>query len=210
MLKWLLLGLLLLCLELLLIVILLDDHAVLDAMATERDLTRRWLGSARAVQLADQAQDWFNTHFVHPGWVAVSYNAAIPNAAARRRAGELGEMGGNSLFPYVQGRLHVLWDTVRQLGYRLALLRFWLLYLTPLAPAVILDGWLRRRVKLAQFGNCSPAIHRYSLYGLLALLYGLVLSLLLPWSLPPGVLLALPAGMLLCIGGLLANTPARV
>jgi len=28
--------------------------------------------------------------------------------------------------------------------------------------------------------------------------------------LPPGVLLALPAGMLLCIGGLLANTPARV
>lgn len=210
MLKWLLLGLLLLCLEIGIIAILLDDHAVLDAMATERTLATHWLGPARATRLEAQAQHWFNAHFVHPGWVGASYAAVIPDAATRRRSGELAEMGANSLFPYLQGRLALLWDTVRQLGYRLALLEFWLLYLTPLAPAVILDGWLRRRVKLAQFGNCSPALHRYSLYGILALLYGLLLCLLVPWPLPPEVLLVLPAGLLLCIAGLLANTPARV
>jgi len=54
-----------------------------------------------------------------------------------------------------------------------------------------LDGLLRRRVKLAEFGNCSPAIHRYSLYGLLALLYLCLLSLLAPWPLSPAVALVL-------------------
>ena len=65
-------------------------------------------------------------------------------------------------------------------------------------------------MKLAEFGNCSPAVHRYSLYGLLALLYLCLLSLLAPWPLSPAVALVLMELAILCVNGLLANTPARV
>jgi len=210
MLKWLLLGLLLLCVEITLVVILVTDQAVQAAIATERALAADWLGDRAATQVEQQANRGFNRRFVHTGVVATSYATLLPDEQVRRRSNVLADMGSKDIFPYLEGRLQVLWDTVRQVCWRLALVLLWGWYLALPAFAALLDGLLRRRVKLAELGNCSPTFHRYSLYGLLMLLYLFVLSLLAPWPLSPAVTLVLMILAILCVNGLLANTPARV
>jgi len=210
MLKWLLLGLLLLCVEVTLVVILVTDQAVQAAIAAEHALAVDWLGDRMAAQVEEQANRGFNRRFVHTGVVAASYATLLPDEQVRRRSNVLADMGSKDVFPYLEGRLQVLWDTVRQVCWRLTLVQLWGWYLALPAFAALLDGLLRRLVKLAEFGNCSPAVHRYSLYGLLALLYLFVLSLLAPWPLSPAVVPVLMGLAILCVNGLLANTPARV
>jgi hypothetical protein len=210
MLKWLLLGLLLLCVEITLVVILVTDQAVQAAITTEHALAADWLGDRVAAQVEEQASRDFNRRFVHTGVVAASYAILLPDEEVRRRSNVLADMGSKDVFPYLEGRLQVWWDTVRQVYWRLALAQWWLWYLALPAFAALLDGLLRRRVKLAEFGNCSPAVHRYSLYGLLALLYLFILSLLAPWPLSPFIMPVLMGLAILCVNGLLANTPARV
>jgi phosphatidylserine synthase len=111
----------------------------------------------------------------------------------------------------MERRLNVLWDAVRQVTYRLAMLALWLPYLLPIAAIAVLDGLMRRRIKLAEFGNSSPSVHRrYSLYTILALLYLLLLGLLLPLPLSPLVAPLMLGILIICINLLLANTPKRV
>ena len=208
--KYLLIGLVLLCLEVLLVAILAADGQVNRAIEHERLLAAAWLGETVEATVAARARTWFNRRFVHNGVVAASYGYLIPDEAMKQRSGALGHVGEHDVFPYMQGRLNVLWDTLRQVTYRFAMLTVWVPYLLPLAGAAILDGLMRRRVKMAEFGNASPAVHRYSLYALLLLIYFSMLALLIPIPLTPLLAPALLILFIIFLNLLLANTPQRV
>lgn len=210
MLKWILIGLVVLCLEGVVIIALISDKAIGQAIQKEMTAAAAWLGVAVATRVDERSRQWFNRNFVHNGVVGATYDYLIPDEKVRRQSGTLADVGRHDVFPYMERRLNVLWDAVRQVTYRLAMLNLWLPYLLPIAAIAILDGLMRRRIKLAEFGNSSPSVHRYSLYTILALLYLLLLGLLLPLPLSP---LAAPLALgilLIFINLLLANTPRRV
>jgi len=210
MLKWILIGLVVLCVEVVVIVALVADGAIGRAIQKEKAEATAWLGITVAARLDGRSQRWFNQRFVHNGVVGATYDYLIPDEKVRQQSGTLADVGRHDVFPYMERRLNVLWDAVRQVTYRLALLALWTPYLLPLAAIAVLDGLMRRRVKLAEFGNSSPAVHRYSLYTILALLYLLLLGLLLPLPLSPVVAPLMLGILIICINLLLANTPKRV
>lgn len=187
MLKWILIGLVVLCVEVVVIVALVADGAIGRAIQKEKAEATAWLGITVAARLDERAQRWFNQNFVHNGVVGATYDYLIPDEKVRQQSGTLADVGRHDVFPYMERRLNVL-----------------------IAAIAIVDGLMRRRIKLAEFGNSSPAVHRYSLYTILALLYLLLLGLLLPLPLSPVVAPLMLGILIICINLLLANTPKRV
>ncbi len=81
---------------------------------------------------------------------------------------------------WVEGQIEAFGKVIYQFYVRLALLFTWLPYMLILCIPAIFDGWATWKIKQTNFDYVSPAIHRYSMRGLMILLIGLVLTFLLP------------------------------
>jgi hypothetical protein len=120
------------------------------------------------------------------------------------------DVGRNDVFPFIESRLNVLWDTIFQMIKRLTTAFTWLPYLAAALLPFILDGLVRRKISQTNFDYPSPMAHRYSLYLILGALYLLLVSLTLPFPIPPQ---AVPVGVFVvayAVNVLLANTQKRV
>jgi len=191
-------------------VLFVETGWITQVIERERAATAAWLGEASAARLAARAGARFDAGVVRPGLIAGSVRLIVPDAEDRRRAGALGDMGSGNIIPYAQIRVFTFWRLVEQAFYRVEHLLLWLFILAPFALAALFDGGLMRRVKQLEFGNASPAGHRYSLYGLLLLLYAAVLGLLAPAVWPPPLAPLLVILLTGCARGVLVHTPPRM
>jgi hypothetical protein len=120
------------------------------------------------------------------------------------------DVGRHDLFPFIQSRLDVLWDTVYQMIKRLVIACVWIPFLAVAVIPFMIDGLIRRKISQTNFDYPSPMAHRYSLYVILAALYLLLMGLTLPFPVPPQ---SLPIGVFIVVLALnifLANTQKRV
>ncbi|TCV79985.1 uncharacterized protein DUF4400, partial [Methylomonas methanica] len=83
-------------------------------------------------------------------------------------------------------------------------------YLAAALLPFVVDGLVRRKISQTNFDYPSPMAHRYSLYLILGALYLLLVSLTLPFPIPPQTI---PVGVFVvayAVNVLLANTQKRV
>ena len=156
------------------------------------------------------AQNWFEALFVRTGVQVGVWHYFIPNESERLGSIGFEEIGRDNLFPFIAGRLRVLWDSVYQTLRRLFLLLAWWPFLLVAVVPFSVDGMVQRQIKRSNFDYSSPLAHRYSLYAILGTVYLLLVGLTLPFAVPPQTIPIALALVSVAMNVYLAHTQKRV
>lgn len=197
-------------LEVILVASFVSDRWTREIQATEDRMLIAYFGVEKEAEIRHTAQHWFNQLFVQTGMRESVYRYFIPTERERQMSKGFEDVGRNDLFPFIQSRLDVLWDTVYQMIKRFVMACAWLPFLVVVILPFAIDGLIRRKVSQTNFDYPSPMAHRYSLYVMLGALYLLLMGLTLPFPVPPQ---SLPIGIFIvawAMNTLLANTQKRV
>jgi len=206
----LLLSLLVWLLEIILVAGFVSDEWARDIQAVEDKSLIAYFGVEKEAEIRQTSQHWFDQLFVNTGIRESVYRYFIPTEHERQLSRGFEEVGRHDLFPFIQSRLDVLWDTLYQMIKRFIMAWVWLPFLAVTLLPFAIDGLIRRKVSQTNFDYPSPMAHRYSLYVMLGAVYLLLMGLTLPFPVPPQ---AIPVGVFivaLALNVLLANTQKRV
>jgi Domain of unknown function (DUF4400) len=206
----LLFSLMLWLLEVILVASFVSDRWTRELQHAEDRMMIGYFGADKESQISHTAQRWFDRLFVSTGIRESVFRYFIPTERERQMSKGFEDVGRNDLFPFIESRLNVLWDTIFQMIKRLTTVCIWLPYLAAALLPFAVDGLVRRKISQTNFDYPSPMAHRYSLYLILGALYLLLVSLTLPFPIPPQ---AVPIGVFIvayAVNVLLANTQKRV
>ncbi len=206
----LLLSLMIWIMEVILVASFVSDRWSREIQATEDRMLIAYFGVKKESEIRQTAQQWFDQLFVHTGIRGSIYRYFIPTERERQMSKGFENVGRDDLFPFIESRLNVLWDTVYQMIKRLITACVWLPFMAVASLPFAIDGLIRRKISQTNFDYPSPMAHRYSLYLILGALYLLLVSLTLPFPIPPQ---SIPVGVFVAIYAvnvLLANTQKRV
>jgi hypothetical protein len=181
----LLLSLMIWLVEILFVTALVSDEWLRSVQHSEDAMIVSYLGAAKDREIRRDAQDWFDKLFARTGIQDSVWHYFIPTEAERQGSMGFEDVGRDNLFPFMAGRLQVLWDSVYQMLRRFLLIIAWWPYLLAAVLPFAVDGMVQRKIKQSNFAYSSPLVHRYSLYAILGLIYILLLSLTLPFPIPP-------------------------
>ena len=206
----LLFSLLVWLLEIILVAGFVSDDWARDIQAVEDKSLIAYFGVEKEAEIRQTSQNWFDQLFVNTGIRESVYRYFIPTEHERQLSKGFEEVGRHDLFPFIQSRLDVLWDTLYQMIKRFIMAWVWLPFLGVTLLPFAIDGLIRRKVSQTNFDYPSPMAHRYSLYVMLGAVYLLLMGLTLPFPVPPQ---AIPVGVFivaLALNVLLANTQKRI
>ncbi len=206
----LLLSLLIWLLEIILVASFVSDRWTREIQTTEDQMLIAYFGVEKDAEIRQTSQKWFDRLFVKTGIRENVYHYFIPTERERQLSKGFEEVGRYDLFPFIQSRLDVLWDTLYQMIKRLIMAWVWLPFLAVTLLPFAVDGLIRRKISQTNFDYPSPMGHRYSLYVILGAVYLLFMGLTLPFPVPPQ---SIPVGIFIvafALNVLLANTQKRV
>ncbi|MCX7100891.1 MAG: DUF4400 domain-containing protein [Methylobacter sp.] len=206
----LLLSLLIWLLEIILVASFVSDRWTREIQTTEDQMLSAYFGIEKDAEIRQTSQKWFDRLFVKTGIRENVYHYFIPTERERQLSKGFEEVGRYDLFPFIQSRLDVLWDTLYQMIKRLIMAWVWLPFLAVTLLPFAIDGLIRRKISQTNFDYPSPMAHRYSLYVILGAVYLLFMGLTLPFPVPPQ---SIPVGIFIvafALNVLLANTQKRV
>ena len=205
-----LLSLLIWLLEIILIAGFVSDQWTREIQGREDKMTLEYFGPQKDTEIRQTSQKWFDRMFVRTGIRESVYRYFIPTEQERQMSKGFEDVGRHDLFPFIESRLNVLWETLYQMVKRFIMALVWTpLLLAALFPFVI-DGLIRRKISQTNFDYPSPMAHRYSLYVMLGALYLIILGLTVPFPIPPQ---AVPVGIFVvayAMNVFLANTQKRI
>lgn len=205
-----LLSLLIWLLEIVLVAGFVSDEWTKGIQAAEDKMLIDYFGVQKDSEIRTTSRAWFDRLFVKTGIRQSVYHYFIPTERERQMSKGFEDVGRHDLFPFIQSRLDVLWDTVYQMIKRFIIACVWLPFLAVALLPFAIDGLIRRKISQTNFDYPSPMAHRYSLYAILGAVYLLFMGLTLPFPIPPQ---AVPVGVFIvayAINVLLANTQKRV
>ncbi|WP_245561967.1 TraM recognition domain-containing protein [Lamprocystis purpurea] len=137
-----------------------------------------------------------------------SYHLLVPD---HQTAGAgLEKLADSPVWPWLAGRVQVVWWSLGQACQRLAILRFWWPFSLILCAAAAYDALLRRRIRQHSFSYASPLIHFWAVWALLWMLIGTPMLLVAPIPLPA---MGVPVGVgvvAVLLGLVLANSQKRL
>ena len=205
-----LLSLMLWLLEIFFVAALVSDDWLHSVQRTEDAMIVRYLGEAKDAELRRTAQNWFNQLFVRTGARETVYRYFIPSEQERQGSVGFQDVGRENLFPFIAGRIQVLWDSVHQTLRRFFLLLAWWPFLLAVMVPFAVDGLARRKVKQSNFDYSSPLAHRYSFFAMLGILYLLLVGLTFPFPVPPQTVPVAFMAIALAMNVYLVHTQKRV
>lgn len=197
-------------LEIVLVASFVSDRWTREIQAKEDQMRVAYVGVTKDAQIHHTSQQWFDRLFVKTGIRESVYRYFIPTERERQLSKGFEEVGRNDLFPFIQSRLDVLWDTVYQMIKRLINATIWWPLLSVTTIPFAIDGLIRRQISQTNFDYPSPMAHRYSLYVIVGVVYLLLMGLTLPFVVPPQVIPVTICIIALALNLLLANTQKRV
>ena len=206
----LLFSLMLWLLEVILVASFVSDRWTRELQRAEDQMMIGYFGAAKESQISKTAQRWFDRLFVTTGIRDSVFRYFIPTERERQMSKGFEDVGRNDLFPFIESRLNVLWDTIFQMIKRLTTACIWLPYLAAALLPFVVDGLVRRKISQTNFDYPSPMAHRYSLYAMLGAVYLLFMGLTLPFPVPPQ---SIPVGIFIvafAMNVFFANTQKRV
>lgn len=165
------------------------------------------VGPRSANAILERAAGWYDAAFIQTQIQQYSYRLLLPDPHLAPDGMEA--LAGNPFWPWLRGRLDVMWGAVAQAMQRVAVLLSWWPFFLIMFLAAWGDGWVRRRIRQHSFAYASPLAHTLALRVILWLLIGVGTLFLAPLVLPAmGVPLlgAIVAGLL---GLALANADRR-
>ncbi len=107
-----LLSLMLWLLEIFFVAALVSDEWLRSVQRTEDAMIVRYLGEAKDAEIRRTARNWFDRLFVRTGAQESVYRYFIPSEQERQSSIGFQDVGRDNLFPFIAGRIQVLWDSV--------------------------------------------------------------------------------------------------
>lgn len=152
-------------------------------IAYEVAQTREAMGDAAGDMVVKFANTLFKETVLSAGANMVGQAALTQKELllSSKVAGPGGAMMASFFNSYIQGL--VLQTYI--VAIRLAIVLFWLFFVLPLLAASVLDGFMQRKVKQAEFGAIRPATFTLAGMVVIPLLVTPVLYLVLPFSITP-------------------------
>lgn len=206
----LLLSLVIWLVEVLFVTALVSDDWLRSVQRSEEAGALRFLGKPKEAEIRSQAEQAFDALFVRTGIRETVRHYFIPTEAERLGSTGFEHVGQENLFPFLAGRLQVLWDSVDQTLRRFYRLLAWWPFLIAAVVPFALDGLVRRKIKQSNFEYSSPLAHRYSLYAIFGTAYLLLVSLTLPFPVPAEAIPIAMGGVAAALKIYLAHTQKRV
>lgn len=177
----------LLLIQLFVVGLLVPEDFLLRQVELERSQTAQWFGDEMAQHLVVSTNDRFERWFVDSGVIPAVHRHLVPTP--EERAQEKGMDGiAETVFPYVESRLEILWTILYQSLQRAQLMAMWAPYMLPVLLPAFWHGFAMRRVKQLSYGYAAP--NRFHLAALsLAFLCTLIPAYLMaPLAIPPSVI----------------------
>ena len=201
-------GLLLFVMEFILFAALVPTDWARQVSARELASLVDTVGPAQADLILDRAVRWYRACCVRTGLEAWSYHVLVPD---HRMAGAgLEKLADSPVWPWLAGRVQVVWWSLGQACQRLAVLLFWWPFSLILCAAAAYDALLRRRIRQHSFSYASPLIHFWSVRALLWILIGTLMLLVAPIPLPAAGVPVGVAVVAVLLGLVLANSQKRL
>ncbi len=168
--------------------VLVPSDWLVEQTQAEQRMLAGWLGEATATRVVERSNAAYEALLVEPGIVeGVTAHLTLPGGEPR----DSGFQGvAETVFPYVEQRLKVLWTAIYQLIMRAQILGIWLPYLLPLWIPALWQGFANRRIKQVSYGYAAPNRFHLAFMALLVTVAAVPIYLFLPLAVPP---LAVPA-----------------
>ncbi|EIC23904.1 DUF4400 domain-containing protein [Thiorhodovibrio frisius] len=176
----------------------------------EAEWMEQTLGARTAQAIFEQSEAWSERLFVRSGLMAGSYDLLIPDDVSVERAPELGKLAESPVWPLIQDRLDVIWQSLDIAVQRIVLLLAWWPFLAFALVGGILDGLLRRRIRQSGFDYPSPLAHRLAVGALLWMGVAVSLCLLLPVPIPVVVVPMVAISIAVAVGAMVTQTQKRL
>ena len=201
-------GLILFVMEFFLFAALVPTQWARQASAAELQSLVHTVGAHTADAILGRAAGWFDALFIRTGVVGASYHLLIPDP--RTPGAGMEKLADNPFWPWLTGRLDVVWLEIAQGFQRVAVLLSWWPFFLILFLAAWGDGWVRRRIRQHSFAYASPLAHALALRVMLWLAIGAGLLLFAPLALPALAVPVLGAVLAGLLGFAVANTQKRL
>jgi hypothetical protein len=205
-----LLSLMLWLLEIFFVAALVSDDWLRSVQRAEDAMIVRYLGEAKDAELRRTSQNWFDRLFVRTGARENVYRYFIPSEQERQSSVGFQDVGRDNLFPFIAGRIQVIWESVYQTLRRFFLMLAWWPFLLAAIMPFAVDGLARRKIKQSNFDYSSPLAHRYSLFAMLGILYLCLVGLNFPFPIPPQAVPVAFMAMAVALNVYLVHTQKRI
>lgn len=174
-------------LQIMLIGVVVPSDWLENQVEDERRMTFQWLGRDTVETMIEKADSSFESWFEQTGIVSASF-AIIPTREQRENSTGMEDMGAG-LWPYIEGRIRIMWITVYQGLQRLAMITMWLPYLLPAILPAIVHGLCVRAIKQVSYGYASPVVYHSAGHFMALLLVAPLFYVTAPISIHPAAVL---------------------
>lgn len=195
--------------EMLVILVFVPGRWTEQVIAREAQMIERHLGAEARDYVKARASGWYHASVIHTGIYPSLHRLLIPSAEEAQRSRGMQRLGA-PLFAWLEERLGALMQVIYQIYTRFALLTLWLPYMALLLVPALLDGYLRRRIKLTNFDYASPFWNRYGLRGVLLIGQGVLIAFIAPVALNPALLPVVMMLVCVLLGVFVGNLQKRV
>ena len=181
-----LIMLVLLLLQILVVGVLVPSDFIERQIQNERSMAESWLGQGVAEHVDQRTEAAYTTTLVETGIIQGVHNHLTVDERERGQSdGHSLEGVAETVFPYTESRLEVLWATLYQSFYRAHMILTWIPYLLPIWIPVIWQGVINRRIKQVSYGYASANRYHLSFMAVLLLLALIPFYLFAPVAVPP-------------------------
>lgn len=195
-------------LQIILVGTLVPSNWLEQQITSERQMTADWLGSNALIDLVEKADSSFSSLFEETGMVAASYTI-IPSRDEKEASSGLENLG-NNIWPYIEGRIQVMWITIYQGVQRLAMIQLWIPYMLPLFIPAFIHGMCVREVKKVSYGYASPVVYHAALQMMMLLIFLPLFYISLPFSIHPSAVLYWGISLSICFIFLSSNLQKQI
>lgn len=198
------------CIEILLIVIIVPNNFIDDAILKEQDWGEVLMGKNEHDLLIKRTDDLYTSIHLDSGfnqWVGKLF---VPTD--EERAKSKGWEGlGRLWFNFIENRGEALTKVLYHVYYRFLLLVIWLPYMLVILAPSVLGGYMTWNIKRYTFQHSSPFLNTYSSKIISFIFASLLVSFIAPIPIPPMVIpvviiVLMPIACSLLIG----NLPKRL
>lgn len=190
-------------LQILLIGVVVPGDWLEKQVEEERRMTFTWLGRETVEDMIEKTDENFESWFEQTGVVSASF-ALIPTREQRENSTGMQNMG-SELWPYIEGRIRIMWVTVYQALQRLSMIAMWLPYLLPaLLPAVV-HGLCAREIKKVSYGYASPVVYHSAGHVIALLVVAPLFYVTAPFGIHPAAILFWGIALSFALLAMIAN-----
>ena len=195
-------------LQIVLVGVIVPSDFIERQIDQEHEMIQDWLGVDTSDSLWLSSNERFKTVFRDTGMIDASYTI-LPSYTQRANSTGL-ETLGDSMWPYVQSRIEVMWLTIYQAVQRFGVIALWAPYFLPILIPSLIHGYTVREIKKVSYGYASPVIYHAAGKTLIAALFLPLFYITLPIAIHPMLVMIWGVCVSLLMLALSANVQKQI